>query len=245
MAIFDVNNKEVIKFTAKLERLHRSSFPSAVRNTLNEAAFNMKKTGLIDSAKKKFSTVRSPTFFKKFSLVSKAEGFNINGMVATVGFSNSSDQKIKNVIDGLEKHEWGGMIGTGSRYLKASRAGSNYGKRVSRAKYFSKGNVIQNGGAKKGTRKSRYTSILFAAKKDGRAVFIKTSRGSFLVRVQSIRKAGKRLKTDLKFLMMSRSKTPVKIRRNMFVSAAAKQQARLMDKYYKKHAEFQFNKALK
>ena len=66
MAIFDVNNKEVIKFTAKLERLHRSSFPSAVRNTLNEAAFNMKKTGLIDSAKKSFQQLGAQLFSRNF-----------------------------------------------------------------------------------------------------------------------------------------------------------------------------------
>ncbi len=41
----DVNTDSAIQLTAKLERLHRSSFPSAVRNTLNDAAFDMKKKG--------------------------------------------------------------------------------------------------------------------------------------------------------------------------------------------------------
>ena len=34
---------EVIKLTVKLDKLHRSALPSAVRNTLNNAAFQTKK----------------------------------------------------------------------------------------------------------------------------------------------------------------------------------------------------------
>ena len=49
--ILNVNTDAVVALTNKLEKLHRSAFPVAVRSTLNSAAFDMKKDTILKSAK--------------------------------------------------------------------------------------------------------------------------------------------------------------------------------------------------
>lgn len=246
MLVLDVNTNETIEFTAKLEKLNRSAYPSAVRNTLNNAAFDMKKSGMLESAKKNFSTVRSPIFFKRFTAVNKADGFDVNSMRSVIGFVNSSDPSVKRTVDGLEKQEKGGTIDDGSRYLKASRGG-NYGKRVQRRNYYDKNKVISGRSSQargRGTRKSKFVSRMFRSKSENKPFFINSMRGNFLVKTTSIRSANGRIRANLKFLMMSRDKTPVKVRRTSFVSDAANEQAKKMPMYFKRNAEYQFKKYL-
>ncbi len=100
----NVNTDSVVKFTNNLEKLHKSAFPVAVRQTLNDAAFDMKKDTLQKSTAKKF-TVRKKAFFKRFSRVEPAKGFDLKTMQSTVGFTGK-DQAVKD----LEDQEQGGTI---------------------------------------------------------------------------------------------------------------------------------------
>ena len=75
----DVKTDASIQLTAKLEKLHRSAFPSAVRNTLNDVAFETKSL-IPKKAEGKF-TIRQKNLFKRMSLVNKATGWNINNMI--------------------------------------------------------------------------------------------------------------------------------------------------------------------
>lgn len=245
MAGFNVNNDDVINLTAKLEKISKSAFPSAVRNTLNNAAFDMKTKGLLNSANKNFSTVRSPSFFRKFSRFEKAEGFNVNKMSSRVGFVDNNDPAIKKVVAGLQKHEIGGLIDDGARYLKDSRTSGSYSKRVRRANYYNKAKVItgRNKGAG-GTRKSKFVARMFRAHKEDKPMFLNSAKGNILVKVASISRSKDGVKSRLKFLMMSRSKTPVRISRNGFVTDAGMDQRKKLPKYYKKNAEYQFSKIL-
>ena len=58
MIKLDVNTDAAIQLTAKLERLSKSAFPSAVRNTLNEVAFEHKRL-IPKVAKQKFKNERN------------------------------------------------------------------------------------------------------------------------------------------------------------------------------------------
>ncbi len=64
--IFNINTDASVMLVNKLEQLHRSAFPLAVRGTLNAAAFDVKMKTLDESATQNFER-RSPTFFKRFS----------------------------------------------------------------------------------------------------------------------------------------------------------------------------------
>ena len=71
MAVFDIDAKDVVKATAKLERLHRSALPVSVRGALNDAAFDMKKNTIEKHFKKNF-TIRSRTFVRSHSRALKS-----------------------------------------------------------------------------------------------------------------------------------------------------------------------------
>lgn len=160
----DVNTDAAIQLTAKLEKLHRSAFPSAVRNTLNDAAFETKK--LIPEKAKQNFTIRQKNLFKVVSLVEKASGFNVNSMSSKIGIDGSKGS----LSEGLEKQETGGNLkgrklfahnmgrvsGSLAKKIKAKNQFKNIGstkKRVAGSKYFrinkgSKGTVFESVGKK-------------------------------------------------------------------------------------------------
>ena len=104
---FDINTDALVKLTTKLGGLHKSALPSAVRNTLNDAAFET-KTWIPITASRKFTT-RKKSFFRAFSSVEKARGFDINGMKSAAGINPAKGSQ---VADGLEGQETGGTINT-------------------------------------------------------------------------------------------------------------------------------------
>ncbi|KKL54819.1 hypothetical protein LCGC14_2261580, partial [marine sediment metagenome] len=85
MPILNVNTDKVVVFSNKLEKLHRSAFPIAIRGALNNAAFDVKKNTMPVSAEKEF-TIRRKNFFKANSRVNMAKGFNVRTMQAMIGF---------------------------------------------------------------------------------------------------------------------------------------------------------------
>ncbi len=239
---FSVNTDAVIAFTAKLERLNKSAFPSAVRSTLNDAAFAMKTTNILASAKLNMH-VRNDAFFRKFTGVQRATGFNINSMEAGVGFSNSNAQKEKKALLGMESNEVGGIDSDGGMYIGASRGSRGLVKRNSR---FDKANVstsYKNWKNGKSSNMLRMVSSLM----DNKPVFINTKNGRFLVKVKSMSSSIKGQKTDIKldFLMRGRKDHAAHAKATHFNRQAALNTAKEMEGFYIKNAEFQFEKELR
>ncbi len=107
MPSFDLDSDAAVVFTNKLEKLHRSALPVAVRSTLNSAAFDVKQRSMPREAKATF-TERRKNFFKAKSSVKKAQGFDIKSMRSTVGFVGANGNP---AVGNLEKQERGGKIG--------------------------------------------------------------------------------------------------------------------------------------
>lgn len=108
----DINTDAVIRFTNILEKMHRSALPVAIRETLNNAAFDVKSNTMPESANKAFEK-RSPNFFRANSSYTKATGFKIDAMEATIGFTDTrlKDHSKNNAVSDLEQQENGGRIG--------------------------------------------------------------------------------------------------------------------------------------
>jgi len=102
---FDINTDEFIKLTAKLGSLPKQFLPSAVRNTLNDAAFDTKRN--VPKTAEEAFTVRRKVLFGKRIKVDRARGWDINTMAATTGFDDSG---MESTGDGLEAQETGGTI---------------------------------------------------------------------------------------------------------------------------------------
>jgi hypothetical protein len=147
MAQFDVNTDALIELTAKLGKLHKSALPVAIRGTLNDAAFETKRR-VPQTASRKFTT-RNRSFFRAFSSVQKAGGFDINAMQAAVGIDSSRGSK---VAEGLEKQETGGAI-KGRKLIPhdKGRVSGSHSKRM-RAKHKFRGIKIHDVRKKTGGR---------------------------------------------------------------------------------------------
>lgn len=244
--VLDVNTKASIQLTAKLEKLHRSAFPSAVRNTLNDAAFDMKKKTVLESAKKNFKSVKQPQLLKKSLLVVKANGFDVKSMSSKVGLIRLKTD-LEAYVSGLEKQEQGGVIDTGARYLKGARGGNKPNGRVRTENYYDKNNVISGRSRRKGTRKSKFVARMYMSLKLGKPFFGNSMKGNMLFKTvtASTNRNSRQTKYKIVPLMMARNKVVSKIKRTNFMSEAAEKTGKKMETFYNKNAEFQFRKHLK
>lgn len=245
--IFDVNTDSAIQLSAKLEKLHRSAFPSAVRNTLNNAAFDTKKN--IPKVSKKIFITRQSAFFKRFSTVRKANGFNINNMVSTVGINSTID---KQVSDNLVSQEFGGKV-NGKKLVPHdnSRVGRSLKKRVSKNNRFNKVKIHDASRAfrsAKGSRGSKFIAAVMSTAKSGKPhMMIKSGGKGMVYELKSVSQSRKTRKVNFKIkkLYSVRSNNSHNVKSTKFMTRSANIAARKMDSFYKNNAEFQFKKFLK
>lgn len=245
MRVFDVNTDGAIQLTAKLEKLHRSAFPVAVRGTLNDVAFETKKV-VPRVAGSKFNT-RQKTFFKSFSTVEKASGFDLRKMRSTAGINASKGSQ---VADGLEKQEFGGAIkGRKLIPMDTARTSGNHNKKVKRKNQFKNlGKTVRiKGRGNKGTRKSRLVARVMVAKRLG-ASHMLTNRGGkgTLYEISGVSQNIKtrKLKFKLTPLYRYRNSKVSRVTKTPFMQPSAKLASKKMLKFYEKNAEKQFHRLL-
>ena len=247
MPSFDVNTDASIKLTAKLERLHKSAFPSAVRNTLNAAAFDAKKNIPLQAAK--VFTTRQKSFFKRFSTVKKANGFNLKTMSSTVGINSMLD---KEIAGNLESQEFGGTV-NGRKLIphNDARTSKSRSKRVASKNRHNKVKIHDASRAFKshrGTRSSKFIAAVMSTAKSGKKhMMIKGSNRGMVYELTSVRQNTKTKKVNFKIkkLYSVRSNKTHKVKSTGFMLKSANLAVKKIDGFYKKNAEFQFKKFLK
>lgn len=187
---FDVNTKEIIKYSKKLDKISKNALPRAVMNTLNKMAFDTKKRTLIEESEKSF-TVRNKTFFKRFSRVKPTPLGKINKMQAVVGMTNQGRRGMKEQAgENMRQQQLGGNIAGRSLIPLDTARIANSKKRQVRRK-----NRIRNLDVKLDTKLARTTkpkqrfiqSAIYAVQRYGSNAVIKHTREdgkSFLYRVK-------------------------------------------------------------
>lgn len=247
MAIIDLNNENIVAFTAKLERLNRSAFPSAVRNTLNQAAFETKKE-LPGVAATKFIT-REKSFFRRFSLVEKAKGWDVNSMKAIAGINAAID---KELAINLEAQEFGGLV-RGKKLIPhdEARTSKSQLKKVSRKNYLNRVHIhdaTKAFKAHRGTRGSKFIAAVMSTVKRGKKhMLLKTGQKGMVYEVTGVSQniKNKTFKFKIKKLYSVRNNKTHRVQGQRFVTKSSSIAAQQMPRFYKKQAEFQFKKALK
>jgi hypothetical protein len=212
----DVNTDSAIQLTAKLEKLHRSGFPSAVRNTLNDLAFETKKQIPLQ-AKNEF-TIRQKNLFNKFSVVQKATGFNVNSMSSKVGIDAS---QFPNVAEGLAKQETGGNI-QGSKLIPhdKGRISGSYQKKLKTKNRLSSIKIA--------TRRNRVKGAKFVLlKKGSNGTVFEINNGKL---------------SPVFIYQQSRNK---KIKKRSYIAPSVKIAVSKTEMLYQKNANFQIKKYLK
>lgn len=219
MAGFDVNMKGAIELSAKLDKLHRSAFPVAVRSTLNDAAFKTKK--LIPKAAGAKFTVRQKNLFKKFIIVSKAKGFSLDKMSAKVGIDGAATNG-KRIAKGLEAQEVGGTVRSRKLLpMNQARISGSYGKKLRTKNRFNKINIAQAKNRKPG---SKYVLI----KKGSKGTVFDVSKKNKMTPVYHYRRTNR-----------------TRLNARPFIKPSAKLATRKMVQLYSINAEKQFKRLLK
>lgn len=139
--IIDIDSRELVKFTNKLESIGKYEVPVVVRQTLNELAFQMKgysgREGMISKeAKTQFEHSRNKTLFKAFTGVQKSKGNNINSMSSRAGIIQRSGRE--RLAEGLADHGKPGPIKSNVTPMSKSRVGNVIGRNVRKKYYLNK-----------------------------------------------------------------------------------------------------------
>lgn len=239
----DVNNNEVVRFTATLEKLRMSALPNAVRGAINNAAFDVKQKTMPAQAKAEFIN-RTPNFFKANSKVDMATGWNVNSMKATVGFFSNNLRGDNNyAVEDLEEQEYSGSIDKKSFIpLDPARKGGHNTlvKPANRLTAIKNIVVSRNMGA--GSKKQQFVKAIYKAGAGGYVLGSNIKGEETLWRVDSIDPNPDVKRFSLTPLYDFRKARKVKVGEKMFMRTASLNSGNKLNKFYIAQAEFQIKK---
>lgn len=242
MNTFYIDTSQVQQFTNKLRELHRSHFPIAIRQTLNDAAFDVLKTTLPDRFKNEF-TIRNRSFLRSHSGVQKAEGWEINGMKSKVGITPNGSESAEN----LSKQEYGGSERRPFIYMDQARISKSKLKLVRRQNYFQGKRLIHGTPNRKRSIKSQQVADAYMAIKLGALVLKNSKSGQVLMQVDSISQHVKSRRITIKehpIASYQRGRN-INIKPLHFLQRASETSARKMPHFFIKNAKRRIEKALK
>jgi hypothetical protein len=234
-----VDSDKVLLYSNILKELHKSALPSAVRGTLNKAAYDVKTNTMPAKAKSEF-VERDSNFFKANSKFEYAKGFNINSMQSKVGFvDNSLRDKPNPAVKELQQQEEGGTIQNKTFIaLPGARIGNNFNKNTrpnARIKKLKKFVNIKNTTGKNWAERA-IKSAVFA----GKGGLVLTNK--VIYRIDSIKRKGKNItfnKTKLYSVQKNRS---IKVNATHFMKEASLSTQKKMEMYYIEEALRQLKK---
>tara|TARA_R110002051_G_scaffold162219_4_gene233744 strand:+ start:6835 stop:7578 length:744 start_codon:yes stop_codon:yes gene_type:complete len=241
----DINSDGFVQLTNKLEKLHRSALPSAIRGTLNGLAFDVKKDTLLKSSGREF-TQRKKTFFKATSKVEKANGFNVQSMKSKVGFPDKGNNQ---AIQDLEQQEHGGNIG-GRKYIpieygRVSKSRSKGVKSRNRLSKIGIGNIVKASDMSGKTQGHRFTQAVAKAGKGGFVqAKLKNKNKTIVWRVDTLQSSlkTKKLSNKLTAVYIVNDSGKVKVKGTSFMEKASVKSAKKAFDIYKLNAERQIQR---
>lgn len=244
----NINTDAAIKFTNKLEKLHRSALPVAVRSALNSAAFNVKQKTMPAESESAFVN-RQKNFFKANSRVDMAKGFNLKTMKATVGFTDQGLQGNNNyAVKDLEQQEYGGTLKKKSFIPTDTARGGGSAVPVRPKNRLSAISRIANSKNVKG--KNKHERFVKSAVYAGVGGYVIGSGMLFRVSSIKIKKAkviGRYSNTKIKVtpIYSYKENRQVNVKATGFMRSASLRSAGHLEKFYQVEAEKQIKRLMK
>jgi len=239
--IVDIDSSEVREFTKKLRETHRSHMPTVVRNTLNQLAFDVKKNELLKSADKEF-ILRSPSFFKRYSGVKKADGWDISTMQSEIGIIPG-----ENIAAGLlEKQEHGGTVAHRAYiYMDTSRTGKNKKGKVQKQNYIGTRGILRGFPNKKRSEKAQFVANAIKALQTDNDILQEKDGRIKLMRVLSIQqnRVSKKIFVKMKYIASYQKERSVHVKARPFLRKASEITYRKTDKIFRTEIRKRFDKA--
>lgn len=248
--ILKIDSSAIAAHVNVLMQISRSALPVAARQTLNGAAFDVKKTTMPKEAKQ--FTDRKKNFFQANSKVEQAEGFDMGKMRATIGFVPKSNDKSHSVED-LEQQENGGLIqGRSFIALPGARTSRSWKKMVKRnltlGQINSKIVNVNNAGPKNGqTAKKRFVKSAVHAGKGGFVLGDEGKKSRLLYYINSVKRVDGNTKvnsTAIYSVVKNRSVAPDR-KYNKFMRKASLKTQQGMEAMFMANAEKQIKKLMK
>jgi hypothetical protein len=241
----NINTDEVVSFTNKLEKMHRSALPVAIRTALSSAAFDVKTKSMPKSANKAF-TNRDKNFFKAKSKVNKANGFNIKTMKASVGFVGGEKSQ---AIRDLEDQESGGTIkGRSFIPIDSARVGGSNSKKIRKQNRISDiRDIIDVRKAKGKNKKQKFVGAAIKTKSTNKLVLgNENSKGNrTLYRIKSVNKRGGGVKIKKVALYSYKKNRAVTVKPTNFMKMASLESTKKIESFFIKEAKKQIERLRK
>lgn len=229
-------NNNLIKYSFKLDQVHKAALPNAIRFTLNDAAKDVKFNTLLKHAKKQFD-VKKPSFFRAFSRFQQAKGFKISQMFSVAGMVKGPNSKSKASTE-IGQQQIAGVL-----YNKSFLAAKN--QRTSKGlvkKSYKTVRNIKPISTKKGL---NFFADAQRAKESKRPLLIRKNNKGVLVKVNRIRKGSKKRKAFVFTTPIASYKRERRIdlrTKRPFLNDAAIESGKKINSFYIKNAEKQIKR---
>ena len=232
--MINMDAHEVAVHVNRLEKMHKSALPNAIRGTLNSMAFDVKKNTMPKEAQRAFIN-RDRNFFKAKSRVKTARGWNVDRMASVVGFVGNSQS-----VEDLEAQERGGII-KGRAFIPVSQArtGRTINRKVARRNQLRRIKKVVNVSDAKG--RTAGDKFVKSAVHVGVGGYL--LRGEQLLRVKQMKRNNRSkwtIKTEL--LYTYRKGRVVRVRPTNFMQRATDVTAKKGNSIFIKEAERQFHR---
>jgi len=233
MQAFNVNTDEVVKLSNKLEKLHKSALPIAVRGTLNDVAFEAKQKFVEKEFNKQF-IIRKRNFIKAHTIVNKSiNTFNVNQMQSEMGVIKGKSQ----AGDELDVQEFGGVIKKREFIpMNPSRASKSPSKLISKRFY------LQNIKAKKDKPIFKNQDFIRAAFKVGKNGFLLFE--NILIQIRNITKKNG-LFIKMEPLYSYEKGRSITLKKSPFIEPSGLKASKNMNNIFYENAQKQFDKYLR
>lgn len=247
-AFIDIRTPDIANMRRGLDTISNKKFPTAVRETLNDAAFHMKGRGsrggsLEKRANQLFEYRRNKTFIRSITGVNRAKGYNVDRMFSESGVFNKSGKS--KAGQGLKKQQTASDISHAFSPMKPARSGNNNNKHVTKGRRLrSIGNYVDVSDM---SPKERLKEMIIASK-DKTPILIRGKKGKSrkkkfigvpakrLIRSKKgDRKSSKIVK--MRMLYAENQGRTAKLRKKRpFINKAGEDAQKKMVKYFYKHA---------
>lgn len=215
-----VNVQNVDRLANKLKETAAFAYPTVIRNTLNNAAFEARK--LVPAEAKEIFTTRNKGLFKAFVQVEKATGKDVRTMQSAVGIRNDSKSKL---ASDLSQQEIGGTVqDRGLIPMKQARVSSSNEKSVKKSNYLN--NIQISRSKKKGTG----TGFIMISKNGSAGTIFATKKGK---------------KNGLTPIYSFKRNRKANLKRRAFIQPAALKARNKIPEYFVEAAERMIKKIMK
>ena len=236
-----IDTREIEKLAWQLTNIHRAALPNAVRDTLNDLAFDVKKRTLSESVVSAFDNLRNPALFKKYSGVLKAQGWEIQKMQSTVGMM--PQEGATKVVNRLEEQEEGGTLKSDYIPTNIARVGGLHKGKVLKNRW--KGNITRFAHIPYGNRQELIRQVTgWGIKSGGKGKGAAILYGNTLFEVKGFKRFRKTNSIELHFdrIYTYKKNRQVRIKPTHFVRNAALETGVRVQEFFNKNAEKQLAK---